>query len=92
MVGSKAAKRSRVALRAETRAGIGVYRRNLGRDIGLALGTSRGASFKLGDAISVIGIKTVRERERNARKEALTTIARRVYIRWGWRAFCDQSP
>ena len=57
MAGSKATKRSRIVLRVETRAGIGVYRRNLGRDIRLALGTSRGASFRLGNIISVMELR-----------------------------------
>ena len=69
--------------RADTRAGIGACRRNLGRDVGLAPGTSEGASFGSGGAISATGVETVREREQYARNEALTAVARRVCIRCG---------
>ena len=72
-----------MALRADTRAGIGACRRNLDRDIGLAPGTSEGASFGFGGAISATGVETVREREQNARNEAFTAVVRRVCMWWG---------
>ena len=59
-----------MALRMDARARIGACRRHLDRDIGLAVGTSDGASLGSGDAISATGVETVREREQNARKDA----------------------
>lgn len=52
-----------MALRADARVRIGACRRHLDRDIGLAVGTSDGASLGSGDAISVTGVETVHERE-----------------------------
>ena len=48
---------------------IGACRRHLDRDINLAVRISNDTSLGSSDAISVTGVKTVREREQNARKD-----------------------
>lgn len=55
------------------------------------LRTSEGTLFGSGGAISATGVETVREREENARKEALIAVARRECIRQSLRAIWVES-
>lgn len=63
--------------------GIGACLRKSGKEIGLVPGISEGSSLGRGEGISAIGIERVREREQNARNDALTAVARRVCMRRG---------
>ena len=52
------------------------------QEIIIAMGMREGAFLGSGLAISTTGVETTREREQNARKDALTVVTRRVCMRY----------